>query len=327
MKNSISVVVPNYNGADLLASNIGSIYNALKTSGIDDFEIIISDDASLDGSVEFIKNNYPDIMLLENTVNRGFSGNANNGIKRAGKELVFVLNNDVVLTSGYFTPLLKYFDDPRTFGVMGRIINIDSDKIQDGAKYPDYDFADINPNTNYIHRVPTGEKTFSLFLSGANALIDRTKLMHLGGFDEIYDPYYSEDVDLGLRAWRVGSRCYYEHLAICRHPTASTIKNERRGKVKVIAKRNKMLLHFIHLDNIELLYFLLVLGFKVIFRSLMLDFNYVSSFFLFLRSIPQALASRARLKTLQKDSGRNLSVRDIADLIKCDIDGSNTVRF
>lgn len=327
MKKSISVVVPNYNGAELLDANIRAVYNALRTSGITDFEIIIPDDASTDGSVGFIKENYPEIILIENPVNRGFSGNANAGIKRAAKDLVFLINTDVVLTEGYFVPLLEYFEDPRTFGVMGRIVSIDSVKIQDGAKYPDYRFADINPNTNYIYRVPPGKRTFSFFLSGANVLMDRSKLMYLGGFDEIYDPYYSEDVDLGLRAWRSGYRCYYEHLAVSRHPTGSTIKNERSGKVKVIAKRNKMLLHFIHLDGMELAYFMLILGLKAIFRSLLLDLDYSRSFFLFVRSIPRAIDSKARLKALQKNNDVNMSVSKVAEFIKRNIDDADAVRF
>jgi len=319
MKRSISVVIPNYNGKGLLSSNLPALYRALQTSGIDDYEIIISDDASVDGSVEFIKAHYPGILLMENAVNRGFSGNANIGIKRAGKELVFMLNSDVVLTEGYFTPLMKYFDDPVTFGVMGRIVSIDSGQLQDGAKYPDYSYTDIRATTNYIYRQQKGEKTFSFFLSGANALIDRGKLNSLGGFDEIYGPYYSEDVDLGLRAWRAGYRCYYEYDSVCRHPNAATIKMEHEGKIKVIAKRNKMLLHFIHLEKVELLSYLLLLTVKFLFRALSLNLNYCKSFFLFAGSIPKAAKSKARFKELQKNNKSKLSVRDITGLIKLNI--------
>jgi len=58
VKDSISVVIPNYNGKALLESNIPSVYHALLSSGISDFEIIISDDASIDNSVDFISKNY-----------------------------------------------------------------------------------------------------------------------------------------------------------------------------------------------------------------------------------------------------------------------------
>jgi len=136
MKHSISVVIPNYNGKDLLETNLLSVYKALQFSEISDFEILIPDDASTDSSVNFIKTNYPDIILVENEINKGFAGNTNIGILKSQKDLVLILNSDVKLTDGYFTHLLKYFDKPDTFGVTGRIVGLDSDRIQDSAKYP-----------------------------------------------------------------------------------------------------------------------------------------------------------------------------------------------
>ncbi|MBL7972663.1 MAG: glycosyltransferase family 2 protein, partial [Prolixibacteraceae bacterium] len=240
MKRSISIVIPNYNGKDLLESNIPHVYNALKTSGITDFEIIITDDASKDQSVDFLKSNYPDIILIENKVNRGFSGNTNCGIFRANKDLVLILNSDVILTDCYFEHLLPYFDSPGTFGVMGQITSPDSKIIQDGAKYPTSAFGRIRPGTNYLIKGQSSH--LSLFLLGANALVDRKKLLEVGGFDEIFNPYNSEDVDLSIRAWRLGYKCYYDHRAICKHPISSTLKKEPNRKVKMISNRNVMIL-------------------------------------------------------------------------------------
>jgi GT2 family glycosyltransferase len=118
MKFSISVVIPNYNGKHLLESNIPFVYAALRSSGITDFEIIVSDDASHDDSVDFLKSNYPAIILIENKINKGFSGNMNVGIFRSTKDLVLLLNSDVVLTAGYFKNQLHYFKKSDTFGVM-----------------------------------------------------------------------------------------------------------------------------------------------------------------------------------------------------------------
>jgi len=321
MGKSISVVIPSYNGRELLSANLPALYRALETSGITDFEVIISDDASGDGTAGFVRMEYPGIILMENPVTQGFPGNANKGIRKASKELVLMLNTDVKLNEKYFVPLLPYFDDPLTFGVMGRITGLGNGRIQDGAKYPDYSYAGINANTNYVYRKPDGGKALSFFLSGANALIDRSKLMLLGGFDEIFGPYYSEDVDLGLRAWRAGYRCCYEHGAVCQHPNAATIRNERAGKVKLIAKRNKMLLHFIHLNGLELFYFLLLLSFKCLFRALVLDLSYCRSFFLFAALVPRAAGSRAGFRALQKRNLTSLSVRNVADLIRRSFSG------
>lgn len=313
MKHSISVVIPNYNGRDLLETNLPSVYAALKFSGISDFEIIIPDDASTDNSINFIKTNYPEIILVENKINKGFAGNTNTGIKRSRKDLVLILNSDVKLTDDYFSPLLKYFDKPDTFGVTGRIIGLDFDKIQDAAKYPKYIFGSISSTTNYICK--TRSSLYSFFLTGANALIDRKKLIELGGFNELFNPYYGEDVDLGLRAWRLGYKCFYEHNAICRHPNSATIKKEPPEKIKIISSRNKMYLHFIHLNGIELAFYLLKLFLKTILKVIILDFKYLKSFWMFISSIKLCLDQKKRFRELQKAKNVNLTIKDVVTFV------------
>ncbi len=325
MKSSISIVIPNFNGKLLLEANIPLVYNALTSSGVLDFEIIIPDDASTDDSTDFIKTNYPDIILIENTVNRGFAGNMNTGIFKSLKDLVFVLNSDVVLNDQYFKHLLPYFNYPDTFGVMSRIIAIDSSKIQDGAKYPNYSYGNIASCTNYISE--NSQSLYSLFLSGANALVDREKLIELGGFSEIFNPFYSEDVDLGLRAWRLGYKCYYEHNAICKHPNSETIKKLPSNKVKIVAKRNKMILHFIHLQNFELIFFLFILTIKTILRTIILEINYLKSFSAFICSIKEGLLCKAKFRALQKQKNIYLSVNDVIGLIHEKIGHSKIERF
>ena len=219
----------------------------------------------------------------------------------------------MVLTDGYFTPLLPYFEKPDTFGVMSRIVGLDSDKIQDGAKYPDYSFGNISPNKNYI--CSSQSSLYSLYLSGANALVGRKELLELGGFDEIFNPFYLEDVDLGLRAWRAGYKCYYEHNAICRHPSSSTIKKEFSKEVKIISKRNKMFLHFIHLNNFELVYFLILLTIKALLRTLLLDFNYLKSYLIFLSTLKKCRNSRNKIRNLQKQKNARQSLKDVIGFI------------
>src|SRR5436190_15076638 len=110
---SISVVIPNYNGRDLLESNLPATYTALKIANVD-YEIIVSDDASTDDSVNFLKKKYPAIKIIENKTNRGFSPTINTGIFAATKDLVFALNSDVKITGDYFTPQLNYFSNKDT---------------------------------------------------------------------------------------------------------------------------------------------------------------------------------------------------------------------
>ena len=262
--------------------------------------------------------------MIENTTNCGFSGNTNQGIFAAQKDLVLILNSDVELTPGYFNPLLSYFEKEDTFGVSGRIIAMDGEKIQDGAKFPEYSYTNIISTKNYISKDTDSLPT--LFMSGANALIDREKLVTMGGFNEMYNPYYSEDVDLGLRAWRLGYQLYYDHRAICKHPNSATIKKESSKKVKTISKRNKMYVHFFHLNGLELCLFMTKTTIKALFRLLVLDFNFFKSFQLFLGNTHDLRKKKREFEKLE--SGVQIkSIPEVIQTIQSKIKGLEIVKF
>jgi GT2 family glycosyltransferase len=316
-KKSVSVVIPNYNGEALLRQNLPLLYRALTTAGLE-FEVIIPDDASTDGSLAFLRHHYPDIRVLAHPRNQGFAANINAGIRQARRDLVLLLNSDIALPPDYFTFLLPYFDDPNTFGVSGRIIALDSDQIQDGAKYPDYRFGAIGATLNFIPEgaAPRGKKMPTFFMSGANILADRAKLAVLGGFNELFSPFYSEDAELGLRAWRLGYACYYEHRAICRHPNSVTIKkyNSQR-RIRIIAKRNKFYLHYLHLQGWELAWWFVLLALKTLGRLLVLDRPHLQSVKLFFQTLPAIRQAKKDFAALQRRYGATRTVRDVRNLI------------
>lgn len=317
---SISVIIPNFNGVNLLRKNIPFVYQALSTSGVTDYEIIVADDASTDESADFIRQAFPEIIVIRNPQNKGFAGNANTGIRAAKKDIVLILNSDVQLTDGYFAPQLHYFRRADTFGVMGRIIALDDNRIQDGAKYPDIGFSYITSTKNYTCRGRLS--LYTLFLSGANALIDRKKLVQLGGFNEIFNPYYGEDVDLGLNAWQYGYKLYYEHRAVCRHPNSATIKKEPGKKVKMVVKRNKVFLHYLHFEGAEWLFFALKIAVKAFFGIFVANVKY-------LKAIRQLWLSRNALREQKKrfKIHRKRSLKEIASFIKRDMLGCEVEIF
>ncbi len=326
LKKSISVTIPNYNGQELLSKNLPLLFSALKKHVLD-YEVIISDDASKDDSVKFLKENYPEIILVEHKHNRGFSENINAAIHRAKKDLVLLLNTDVELTEDYFEPLFKYFEKPDTFGVMGKVVGIKDGEVQDAAKFPTISRISIRANINYIPAEPTERWLPTLFLSGGWALVHRAKLMKLNGFDEIYSPFYGEDVDLSLRAWKIGYQCYFEPHSICKHPSSTTIGKMKRSRVKVAAKRNKMLLHFIHLNRIDLFLYFVALSLKVPFRLLILDFGYVRAYAQLLERLKLAFRSRMEIKRRQSETGVRISMGDIKEKILRDIEGLEIQKF
>ncbi|NBW98089.1 glycosyltransferase family 2 protein, partial [bacterium] len=91
---SLSVVIPNFNGAHLLRQNLPSVVAALEKSGLR-HEIIVADDCSTDDSVSFLGSEYPQIRIVKNETNRGFAKNINSGLKKATGSLVLCLNSDV----------------------------------------------------------------------------------------------------------------------------------------------------------------------------------------------------------------------------------------
>ncbi|WP_432710226.1 glycosyltransferase family 2 protein [Pedobacter sp.] len=249
MKKSLSVIIPNYNGKHLLELYLPSVFEALENANVS-FEIIIVDDASFDESISFIKNKYPQIHLLVNKRNRGFSYTCNKGIAIARYELTLLLNSDVKLTPDYFEKQWSYFQREDTFGVMGRIMSTDGSTIEDAARIMFYQGCRIKANRFYFSTEINDEDVYTAYLSGANALIDTKKLKALNGFDEIYSPFTFEDYDLCLRAWLLGWKCYYEHQSICYHQVSGSIRKQIKSAfIKTIYFRNRFIFHGIHLKG------------------------------------------------------------------------------
>lgn len=312
---SISVVIPNYNGRNLLETNLPALYTALNLAAVE-FEIIVPDDASTDDSIVYLKENYPDIIIVQNLINQGFAPNTNSGIIRAKHDLVFLMNSDVKLTGDYFSSQFHYFSQPNTFGVMGCIIGYDNDQVQDGAKTQYKTGLKIGANENLIPLAGCQEWFPTLYLSGANALIDRKKLLLLKGFDEAYAPFYGEDLDLSIRAWKVGWACYYHHEAICRHPNSITIKKyNKKRKIQIIVYRNRFIMHAIHLSGIDLLRWNCWIGIQLLFKTLFLKTEFAIAFFQFLKYRKPVSMSRKLLKALGRNTGTFNSNSQVYSLI------------
>lgn len=308
--------MPNYNGKHLMELYIPSVLEALTFSKID-YEFIVVDDCSTDDSVNFIKEKYPSFKLIINNQNRGFSFTCNNGIKNAQKNLVFLLNSDVKLTSNYFDKQLNYFEYEDTFGVMGQIKNFDGKKIEDSARYPKYKGAKFKA-TKFFYSENPSDKIYTTYLSGANALVDRKKIQLLDGFDEIYSPFYFEDFDLGLRAWEMGWKLYYEHQSVCYHRVgASTSKLNKSNFVKITYYRNSFILHAIHLRGIrKLIWYSQVYTSTLLWHLIKGEFWIIKSLKGFIQNQDTIRKSRLKIEKLQNQLGSTIHIADIINTFK-----------
>lgn len=321
-KNSISVILPNYNGKGLMEMYIPFTLEALKYSDVD-FEFIVVDDCSTDDSVAFIRTNYPNFTLITNEVNKGFSYTCNRGMMVASKDLILLLNTDVKLTLTYFENQFKYFDDPKAFGVMGCIMNFDNQKIEDAARFPAYKIAKFKANTFFYLEEETNSWTKTTYLSGANALVSREKISFLNGFDEIYSPFYFEDFDLGLRAWKMGWNLYYDHGSICyHHVSSSTNKLNKSNFVQVTYNHNSFVLQAIHLNGIYRKIWYLQLYTVILFGHLLRgDFWILKSLKLFLKNCHEIKAARQKIKSLQAQLNVDFKLIHIIRTIRQSIAG------
>ena len=220
------------------------------------------------------------------------------------------------LTDGYFGKLLPYFNDPLCFGVMGRIVGWEDEVMQDGAKYPAFHGAKIKTSGNYyVPDAQPGDRVLSMYLSGANAFVSAEKIRKLGGFDELFAPFYVEDFELSLRAWRFGWYCYYEHQAVCRHKLSVSIKSKSsKAAINTVYYRNKMFMHAIHLEGMRFFS-----GIASYYRKCLFAFfpgaSIISALWRFFSNRKRMLESRQKFLALAAETGRLKSVPEIVRMI------------
>lgn len=326
--NGLSVVIPNYNGATLLPQVLPTVQAALTNTGLP-HEIIVSDDASTDESLAILQRDFPQVKRLTASQNSGFSVTSNRGIRAAAYEWVLLLNSDVKLSPDYFSQLLPYCERSDLLGVTGRIVGWDNEEIQDGGKYPVFQGAKIKTSYDYFPNEGTvpATATACFYLSGANAFINKAVFEKIGGLNELFSPYYAEDTELSLRAWRLGYTCLYEHRAVCRHRTSSTIGSpERKRQVARIYDRNKYFFHAIHLDGAYLFSWFVQLKLELFFRMITLRWTPLLSYWDFIKNIPGVIKSRKTLRNLQ--AGKKLkSVAVVFTAITKQLDSSRITIF
>lgn len=322
-KKNISIIIPNYNGANLLKQYLPYTIAAAEKTGMA-YEIIVVDDASTDNSVDFLETNYKDILLIKNAVNKGFSYSCNEGMELARHELLLFLNSDVKLSPEYFEHQWRYFENEDTFGVMGRIMSMDEQRMEDTARYIKFMGCKLKAchffySKGNDHFIPT------TYLSGANALVDAEKMKSVKGFDQIFSPFYAEDLDLGLRAWRLGWKCYYEHQSVCFHQVSSTTKSyHKKDWVKQIYYRNRFLVHAIHLEGWAFwVWYFHVLFLEVIPKLLLGQFWIWKSYRQFVNHYKEIHQSKRRLNLLMKKNKSTFTLFEVKKIITLEMQGKD----
>jgi GT2 family glycosyltransferase len=243
--NGISVVIPNYNGEQLLRDNLPSVMTALASWG-GQYELIVVDDASSDGSCQLIRDKFPEVVLLVHTGNSGFSRTCNTGMAAVRYPVVLCINTDVLVEPDLIAPLVRHFADESIFAVTPNIL-VEREGLNQGIVRGLYGKGFLKGSIAQLEE--RGGVRENLYSVGACVAYDTAKLKALGGYSEIYSPYLFEDVDLSYRAWKRGWRSIYEPGATVHHYSSATISREKKRRKRTIYFRNRFLFHWINLTD------------------------------------------------------------------------------
>lgn len=191
----VSIVIVNYNGLGFLEPCIDSIVNKVTVP----FEIIIVDNASSDGSVEFIRNKFPEIKLIASSVNNGFAVGNNIGAQFAHGKYILLLNNDTELMSD-IKPSIELLEAFGDIGIVGaKMYGRNGEVRKSAGSFPKYyklillkSLYKINGCTNDVH---IGTDFYEVdWVEGSFLLTRKYVWDRLGGLDEKYF-MYGEDTD------------------------------------------------------------------------------------------------------------------------------------
>jgi GT2 family glycosyltransferase len=230
---SVSVIIPTFNGRHLLEKHLSAVCEMIRTGD----ELLIVDDHSTDDTVAYLKQKYAleekkprffqattsyrsktfIVTLVLTHKNLRFAGAANTGATLAQHAFIFLLNNDVSPQKDVLNYLLPYFEDKTMFAV--------------GCKeYESSDTGQVSGRNElwfergmFMHsRAKSMKSGPTAWVSGGSGMFDREKWILLGGFDVRFYPAYWEDIDLSLRAKKRGWKVMFEENAIVFHKHEST---------------------------------------------------------------------------------------------------------
>jgi hypothetical protein len=230
----LSIIIVSFNTRDVLMDCLASIY--AKSEGIS-YEVIVVDNASSDGTTTAVSEGFPDVRLLPNDVNRGFSSANNQGIHESTGKWIALLNPDTRLIENSFQKIFKYLQEHSDFSILGPgIINesgqqsptrIWEDTPQDAV----WKILGLYDPGNELKRMGDMKAREALVISGSCFVIRRELFEEIGPFDENYFLYNEED-DFCRRARKHGKRiCFFPETSILHLQGQSTHQTEHREKV------------------------------------------------------------------------------------------------
>ena len=242
---TLSIIIPTCNGRQLLDRCLQSV-QAHAPRGT---QIIVVDDASTDGTVSWLKSQYPQVETLGLLENRGFCGAINAGLERAKGEVVELLNNDTEVEAGWAEASLAHFQDPSVGSVAPLVTRLGDPDIIDsqGMEYHICGWAfDRGHGQKLQERDLVAREVFGA--SGSCGFYRRQALTRVGGLWPVYG-FYFEDTDLAFRLRWAGYRSIYEPAARVAHLGSATTEKKLSARKVWLLSRNEEIVFWANLPK------------------------------------------------------------------------------
>ena len=257
----VTVIIPNYNGMKFIKECLESILN--QDVGTPDYQVLVVDNGSQDGSLELIQSQFPQVMTIALTSNTGFCHAVNVGIRATDTPYVLLLNNDTKAGACFIKALYEAIEaKPSAFSVSGKMLMWDNpQRIDDaGDRYCVLGWAYARGKGK-----PTADfqKASEIFSACGGAVIYRKSILdQIGLFDEAHFAYL-EDLDIGYRAKLYGYKNYYEPSAEVIHYGSATSGSQYNTWKTSLAAANSIYVIAKNMPLLQILWNLpfLVLGF------------------------------------------------------------------
>ena len=231
-----AVVIPNWNGMKYLEGCLGSL---CRQEGVS-FDIILVDNGSEDGSLSFVRENFPEVNIIELHENTGFCHAVNEGIKNCRTKYVILLNNDTVCRPGFVKELVSAISArPGAFSCQAKMLDMKDPSLLDdaGDSYCALGWAFAEGRGKQEKRYVRERQIFAS-CAGA-AIYRRSAFERTGLFDERHFAYL-EDIDIGYRARLLGYKNYFIPGAAVEH-AGSAASGSRHNEFKVhLSARNSV---------------------------------------------------------------------------------------
>jgi len=293
----VSIVMLNYNGLKYLKKTIPSVFEL----DYPNYEFIIVDNGSTDGSIEFIKK-FGNIRLIENRENLGYSKGKNIGIMKAKGEYILSLDNDILLVNkNILTGLIRYYKED-----MGFVQILFNDIGYENTKYYGIYFSIYGVNSHKnpisISKIMNSKKQILIGApTGGCFFISKNKWNFIGGFDES-QPFNLDDLDVGARAWIYGFKNYLYikfpavHLGINKTSSAESYSNRFRfvfsGHARSMLKNYRLSNLIINFPLLFAFQFIKSIKYSVKKRSIKVFVAFLWSIVYFLKKLYETLKQR-----------------------------------